>query len=117
MKRLDMSVTKVIVFTLVAVTTVVLSAFGIANYFWERSQRISELESQLAVTAAQLASSLALPLWNFDSEQVDKIIESTMRNREVFGVTITGTDDIKRISSFTRDTQWRVVPTKGAILD
>ncbi len=117
MKRLDMSVTKVIIFTLVAVTTVVLSAFGIANYCWERSQRTSDLESQLAVTTSQLASSLALPLWNFDSEQVDKIIESTMRNREVFGVKITGTDDSKRISGFTRDTQWRVVPTKGAIQD
>jgi two-component system cell cycle sensor histidine kinase/response regulator CckA len=115
MKRLDMSVTKVIVFTLVAVTTVVLSAFGIANYCWERSQRISDLESHLAVTTAQLANSLALPLWNFDSEQVDKIIESTMRNREVFGVTITRADGIARVSGFMRDSQWRVVPTKGEI--
>jgi two-component system, cell cycle sensor histidine kinase and response regulator CckA len=115
MKRPDMSVRKVIIVTLVVVTTVVLSAFGIANYYWERSQRTSDLESQLAVTAAQLANSLALPLWNFDTEQVDKIIESTMRNRDVFGVTITGTDDIAKISGFARDPQWRVVPTKDGI--
>jgi len=115
MKRLEMSVTKVIILTLVAVTTLVLSAFGIANYCWERSQRTSELESQLAVTTAQLANSLALPLWNFDAEQVDKIIESTMRNRNVFGVTITATGGIASASGFVRDTQWRIVPTQGEI--
>lgn len=117
MKRLNMSVTKVIVLTLVAVTTVVLSAFGIANYCWERSQRTSELESHLVVIATQLENSLALPLWNFDVEQVDKIIESTMRHRDVFGVIVTGADDIGILSGFVRDEQWRVVPTKDAIRD
>ena len=115
MKRPAMSITKVIILTLVAVTTVVLSAFGIANYYWERSQRTSDLESQLVVTTAQLAQSLALPLWNFDSKQIDKIIESTMRNRDVFSVTITGTDDIAKVSGFVRDPQWQVVPAKGEI--
>jgi two-component system cell cycle sensor histidine kinase/response regulator CckA len=115
MKRHDISVTKVIILTLVAVTTIVLSAFAIANFCWERSQRTSELKSQLAVTTAQLANSLALPLWNFDSAQVVKIIESTMRNREVFGVTITGTGDSTGVSGFARDSQWRVVPIKGEI--
>lgn len=117
MKRLDMSVTKVIIFTLVAVTTVVLSAFGVANYCWERSQKIGRLESRLAVTTSQLANSLALPLWNFDAEQIDKIIESTMRNNEVFAVTISGIDGSERVSGFARDSQWRVVPTKGEIRD
>ena len=115
MKRLDVSVTKIIILTLVAVTTIVLSAFGIANYCWERSQRTSDLKFELAVTSAQLANSLALPLWNFDTEQIDKIIESTMRNREVFGVTITGTDGIARVTGYERDAQWRVVPAKGEI--
>jgi two-component system, cell cycle sensor histidine kinase and response regulator CckA len=117
MKRHDISVTKVIIFTLVAVTTVVLSAFGIANYCWERSQRTSDLESHIAVTTSQLANSLALPLWNVDTKQVDKIIESTMRNRDVFGVTVTGPDGIARISGFVRDSLWRAVPTKDAIRD
>ncbi|MGA7827737.1 MAG: ATP-binding protein [Geobacteraceae bacterium] len=117
MKRFNMSLTKVIVFTLVAVTTVVLSAFATANFYWERRQLTSELESQLAVTTSQLANSLALPLWNFDSRQVDKILESTMRNRSVFGVTISGVDDSARVSGFERDPQWRVVPTKSPIRD
>jgi len=117
MKNLDLSVTKVIIFTLVAVTTVVLSVFGIAMYCWERSQLYSDLESHLAVTNSQLAYSLALPLWNFDTRQVDKIIESTMRNRDVFGVSVTGSDDRTRISGFLRDSQWRSVPAQGEIRD
>ena len=117
MKNLDLSVTKVIIFTLVAVTTVVLSASGIAMYCWERSQLYSALESHLAVTNSQLAYSLALPLWNFDTRQVDKIIESTMRNRDVFGVTVTGPDDRTRISGFLRDGHWRSVPAQGEIRD
>jgi PAS domain S-box-containing protein len=110
-----MSVAKVVIFTLVTVTTVVLSAFGIASYCWERSQRTSNLESHLAVTTSHLANSLALPLWNFDTKQIDKIVESTMRNREVFGVTVTGPDTVAILSGYMRDSQWRAVPTKGEI--
>ena len=117
MKRPDMSVTKVIILTLVAVTTVVLSAFGIANYYWERSQRTSDQEYHLTVITAQLANSLALPLWNFDTEQVDAVIKSTMRHTDVFAVTVTGADDSGKVFGFTRDRQWRIVPTKGAIQD
>lgn len=117
MKRLEMSVTKVIIFTLVAVTTIVLSAFGLAHFYWERSKMTSDLNNHLAVITAQLANSLALPLWNFDGEQVEAIIESTMRHEDVSGVTITGIDDNKRMYGFARDAQWRVVPTRGAIQD
>jgi PAS domain S-box-containing protein len=117
MKRFDTSVTKVIIFTLVAVTTAVLSAFAIANYYWERSQMTSDLNSHLAVITAQLTNSLALPMWNFDAEQVKAIIESTMRHEDVCGVTITGIDHNKRLYGFTRDSQWRVVPTQDAIQD
>jgi PAS domain S-box-containing protein len=115
MKRRDTSITKVIILTLVSVTTVVLATFGSAYYGWERNRRISNLESRLAVTTAQLESSLALPLWNFDNEQVDKIIESTMRNQEVFGVTVTGAGGSSVISGFARDAQWRIVPIKVEI--
>ncbi|RQW89011.1 MAG: response regulator [Geobacter sp.] len=117
MERLDMSVTKVIILTLLAVTTVVLSAFGIANYCWERSQRTSDQEYHLTVITAQLANSLALPLWNFDTEQVDAVIKSTMRHADVFAVTVTGTDDSGKVFGFARDRQWRIVPAKGAIQD
>jgi PAS domain S-box-containing protein len=115
MMKTDMSVTKVVVLTLVAVTTIVLSAFGIANYCWERSQRLNELESVLDVTATQLASSLAVPLWHFDTEQVDKIIESTMQNRAIYGVIIREPGDLKIVAAFARDDQWRIVPIKDEI--
>jgi PAS domain S-box-containing protein len=115
MQRFDMSVTKVIILTLVAVTTVVLSAFGIANYCWERSQRTSDQEYHLTVITAQLANSLALPLWNFDTEQVDAVIKSTMRHADVFAVTVTGTDDSGKVFGFARDSQWQIVPAKDAL--
>ena len=115
MQRFDLSLTKVIILTLVAVTTVVLSAFGIANYCWEQSQRTSDQEHHLTVITAQLANSLALPLWNFDAEQVSAVIKSTMRHADIFAVTVTGTDDSGKISGFARDSQWRIVPTKDSI--
>ncbi|ABK97706.1 multi-sensor hybrid histidine kinase [Pelobacter propionicus DSM 2379] len=115
MKRHDTSVTKIIVLTLVAVMTIVLSAFGSANYYWERSQRTGDLEYHLTVISSQLASSLALPLWNFDTKQVDKVIESTMRHPDVFGVIVRGADGVAGISGFVRDPQWRAVPSKGEI--
>jgi two-component system, cell cycle sensor histidine kinase and response regulator CckA len=117
MKQLHTSVTKVIILTLVMVTTVVLSAFGVANYCWERSQRTTGHEEHLSVITAQLANSLALPLWNFDTEQIAAVVESTMRHKDISGVTITGIDGSGNDASFARDRQWRIVPTPGVTQD
>jgi len=109
------SVTRIVLLTLVLVTTIVLSAFGLANYYHERTVRLEELHTKLHVIAGQLSSSLTLPMWNFDFEQVNKIIESTMQNREIFGVVVREAGQAGIVSAYARDTEWHTVSTKSDI--
>ena len=109
------SVTRVVIFTLVLVTTFVLSAFGFANYYYERTVRLKELHSKLHALSGQLSSSLTLPMWNFDFQQVDKIIESTMQDRDVFGVVVREAGRAGIVSAYERDTEWHIVSTKNDI--
>ena len=106
------SVTRIVLLTLVLVTTVVLSAFGFANYYYERTIRLKELHSNLHALSGQLSSSLTLPMWNFDSGQVNMIIESIMQNREVFGVVVRGAGLAGIVSAYGRDAEWHIVSTK-----
>lgn len=110
----DISVTKVVILTLLAVTTIVLSAFGVFHYCLERGTRLAELQRDLKVHTLQLENSLPLPMWNFDYDQVDKIIESAMQDREIFAVAIEATDGSTR-RAFVRDAAWRITATDQEI--
>jgi signal transduction histidine kinase len=115
MSRQNISLSKIVIFTLLAATTIVLTAFGIFNYFHERNARLKELRAELRVVSGQLSSSLALPMWNFDYEQINKIIESTMQNRQVFGVVVKEAARERTVSARIRDERGGIVPAKGEI--
>jgi signal transduction histidine kinase len=54
-------------------------------------------------------------MWTFDFEQINKIIESTMQNREVFGVVVKEADETSIISAYARDAEWHIVSAKNDI--
>lgn len=76
---------------LIAVITTVLVAFGAVDYLQQRASRYQELHAGIASQADQLASSLALPLWNFQDDQAVKIIENAFRERAVVAVLVRDT--------------------------
>ncbi len=72
MKKLDLSVTKVIILHAGRVSTLVRSAFGIRVIAGKRQQTTSVLKSQLASQPPQMASRLALPLWNLTTSRLTR---------------------------------------------
>ena len=75
MRKRTFSVATVVAATLVMVTTLLLGAFGWARYRSDREEKWNRLARVNAVEANVLADSLALPIWNIDRAQIDKIIE------------------------------------------
>ncbi len=65
----------VVAATLVTVTTLLLGAFGLMRYLSDRDEKYGRLARVNAVEADVLSDSLALPIWNIDRAQIDKIIE------------------------------------------
>jgi len=107
------SLSEIVVCALLAVSTVVWSTFAVFNYCQERAVRSDELRGELQGTASQLAASLELPLWNYDQEQVEKIIASSMEEGQVYGVSVRGSDG-RLFASVARDRHWRTVRGGGA---
>ena len=88
MSRPNTSITSLAIATLVFVTTVLLGAAGAVNYLGERQRQLTALRADTVVTANQLGAALALPLWNFDRDQVNKVVESAMQNRQLSGIMV-----------------------------
>ena len=105
------SIVAIVIFALVTVSTVLLGTFGLINYCMERERQRTKLQSDLAVSADQISAGLALPVWNFDIPQVDKILESVMQNQAIYGVVVSFVDAKSTIHARVRDDQWNIRPT------
>src|SRR6185369_13448026 len=66
----------VVAATLVTVTTLVLGAVGAANLITRSRDEQARLRRVSAAQANELAVALALPVWNIDRAQIDKILDS-----------------------------------------
>ena len=114
------SITGVVIISLIAVTTLVMAAFGAVNYYRERNARTEELKAEIKIISNQLSQGLALPLWSCNFEGVAKIAESVMENRDVYAVVVR---EPGRVIARTRDSNWGIVatdkdiPTNGLIYE
>ncbi len=102
-----MSVASVVIIALVSVTTVLLGGFGIVNYLSERTRQEAKLRHNLVLDAGQFSAALALPVWNFDRAQIDKVIESMMQDQTIYGVVVKLADVKSTVLARTRDKDWR----------
>lgn len=68
---------------LVAAATLLLGGLGFAGYNSFSARERADFARGHAIIADQLGTSVALPLWNFDREQLGKVIESGMQHAEI----------------------------------
>jgi PAS domain S-box-containing protein len=97
---------------LVAVTTLLSAAFGAEHYVSDRHRLQAELRDQVEQGALRLEAALALPLWNIDSSQVERVIEAAMTEEEVAAVVVHGAG---RTYALARTASGQVVPSDGAL--
>jgi PAS domain S-box-containing protein len=112
MTRRKITITTLAATLLVTVTTLLLGTLGAVNYLAERRRGWAALESDAASKADELAAALALPLWNFDRPQIDRVIESAMRDRDAYSIVVRQADVSAPAGvathARTRGPQWQV---------
>jgi len=100
----------VVAATLVCVTTALLLALGGISYAAKRSQEWSLLRRQLSVQTEEMAIGLALPVWNIDRAQIDRILEGVEDMPVIFAVVV---DAAGQRHVRSRDARGRLVPSDG----
>src|SRR5437868_5410783 len=108
MPRGQQSIATSVIITLAAVAGVLLGALGVIGYSVERSRQLQKLHIELAANAEQAATGLSLPVWNFDHDQIDKVIESIMKDNDVYGVVVKMADVRGTIHARGRNEQWKI---------
>ena len=88
MKQKRVSVVAIVALALVTVTTLFLGVLGYLSYHTQERNEYEQLQQQMDYSAEQLAAAVALPLWNFDEEQIDSILDSAMKFQSVYGITL-----------------------------
>ena len=96
---------------LATVVTALHGVFGALTYAYERDERQDDLNNALTVSADQLATGLALPLWNLDDKHVQAILRSGMSHREIFAIVASSADKTYRLG---RDADWEIAPLGAA---
>ncbi len=102
-----------VIVALVGAVTLVLIFVGSVVYQNYASQKLSELESKLDFTAEQFDASVKLAIWNIDKQQIQRLMESAMRDPEVFGIQI---DTGENAYVLVRDESWKAASTDARLL-
>src|SRR5437868_107417 len=92
MLRRRSPVARFVIVMLLLLAAMLTSALGIVDYLSARATLKNQLLSNARVQSNQLALSLALPVWNFDHPQIEKIIESEMQDAHVDDIILTIVD-------------------------
>ena len=97
---------------LLAITSVILAAQGLYGHFSTRADREAVLQAQNQAALERLGSSLPGAIFNFDEEQIEKILRAELSAAAIVGVTITR--DGKPVAGAMRNRQGETVTLKGA---
>jgi PAS domain S-box-containing protein len=107
------SIAGVVIVALVTAATVLLAGMGYAGYRFFAERQRDEFRQRHVILANQLGASLSLPLWNFDRDQIAKVVESAMQDRDVFRVVVRSGSDRAPVAQRSRDGDWSVVTGDG----
>lgn len=89
-----MSVPLSIIIAFVIVASILLLGFGIIDFKLEKNRQLNNLHKELERTVEELKSNLSLPVWNYNNDQIDSIIESAMSNQNIYGIVVTISENI-----------------------
>lgn len=100
---------------MVLIISVLLGGFGAVDYFETKSNLEASMRLQLTAALERMSDSLPGPLWNFDEEQIGKIITAEMSAPFVLGVVIS--DGEKLLQGVMRDGKDRIIATQSITMD
>lgn len=106
MARKKLSVTNVVAATLVTVTTVVLAIFAAPDYFARRKAELTRVRRVNRAQTMELAVALAVPVWNIDRAQIDRILDSQAEVSSIAAIVVHAAG---KTQARMRDAQWKFV--------
>jgi methyl-accepting chemotaxis protein len=95
--------------TLIILTTLVLSGFGVYQYFSLQTEKVRDLYAFAEGSTERLARGLAVFLWNYDTAQAESTVLFEMRDPRISTVLVTTSAQDIMIGK-TRDDQWNIIP-------
>jgi PAS domain S-box-containing protein len=107
---LTRSVGGAVLATLVCVNTVLLTVFGLIDYYGEKRRLQEELRYDLAVIVDQLAANLGEPLWFMEKNHVERQVAGAMQNDRVASVIVLAPEGDGILAGLGRDRSWRPAP-------
>ena len=95
---------------LMLITTGILTGYGVYQYHDLYNKALAELETRASIAATRIGDAVAVPLWEFSLETVEKILRSEMQEKSLYAIVIKG-DDGKISIALARDAAWQIAPT------
>jgi PAS domain S-box-containing protein len=112
MARRKLSVAVIVAATLVTVTTLLFGMMATISYISGHQREEERLRRGVAAEAEELAAALALPAWNIDRAQIDKILDSQVQTPQVEAVVV---EAAGKIQARVRDRDGRFVASNGDV--
>jgi len=112
MARRKLSVAVIVAATLVTVTTLLFGVLAAMEYVSGRAREEARLRQGVAAQADELAAALALPVWNIDRAQIDKILDSQAQTPQIEAVVV---EAAGKIQARARDRGGRLVASNGNV--
>jgi signal transduction histidine kinase len=105
------SIAALFVALLIPVVTIVLAGFGAFDYVTESRREWVDLRVKAIRLGDELSVGLALPVWNFDHDQIQSVLSSAMSgDEEVYGLAVKLADRNATLHAMVRDGRWKATP-------
>jgi PAS domain S-box-containing protein len=112
MARRKLSVAVIVAATLVTVTTLLFGVLATTEYISGHRTEEARLRRGVDAQTEELAAALALPVWNIDRAQIDKILDSQAKTQPVEAVVV---EAAGKIQARARDRAGRFVLSDGHV--
>jgi PAS domain S-box-containing protein len=106
------SLATVIAALLVTATTILLGGYFVFEYLQEARQQRANLDFLTQVQLQETSVALAVPIWNIDVAQIEKIVEAMARPQSIYALRV---DAAGKTYARIRDRDWNLVPWDGRV--
>ena len=106
-----------IVSILILLTTLILFGYAAFNYYMEKNNMQKEIRLLTDITATRLSQQLVEPFWALDDTLLNKVVQSEMMNKEVYGILLRDRKGKDIYMGRKRNSNWEQEATKANIMD
>lgn len=100
---------------LILITTLLLILFGWYQWWELKNEETRELKELAEITTRRLAENLVSPLWDLDSQQIERTLLSEMLDKRVYAILVKENYEERILGGKKRDEQWEPVSVSADI--